>query len=310
MLESLGKEPITFGYFMRNRQKSIHLGPNESQVSKTVRLFSIAQLCIAFTVFLWHLSQPFVGDLFRAKAQLLVFEEVMGAAPALPSEERILLAERNRLRYNSLPESDRVLISKGYAMAQEQKGVSFGTKLKGSFFHLWERISLFEQAWLLLSIVVPILLLKQVEGARLAVWLIPLISFFYVIDNQFYGVTPEPTEQELLFPSEEFLIQNYMSEPLDERILQQHGQLKEAWDRYLVDVWTSKEKGEGVEDGRYAFTLARAKAIVNGGLAGKGHFVVLKDPMWLVVGIVGWNLLFALCTLPIKLSKKSKALSF
>ena len=151
---------------------------------KTTRAFAIAQLCIAFTILLWHLSQPFVGDLFRAKAQILVFEEAM----------------KDRVRYEGLPEEDRLLIAEGYDRAQRQIGLPFTTKLEQSFSGLIYKVSPYELAWIVLSIVVPILLLKQVDGARLAVWLIPLVSILYVVDNQYYGVEMGPTAHERLFP--------------------------------------------------------------------------------------------------------------
>lgn len=260
-------------------------------VTKTVRIMAIAQLCIAFTVVLWHLSQPFVGDLFRAKAQLLVLEEAMGVQ-----------SENNRVRYLALPKEDQVLIAQGYARAQEQKAPPFLTRLGSSFTRLADAIPPFEQAWLILSIIVPILVLKQVEGARLAIWLVPLVALLYVAENQLQGTIPKPTAHEQLFPSEEFLVKNYVGVPLSDNILEQHAQLKEAWDRYLVDKWSGVEGS--VEAGAYAFTVARAKAIVRSG-AVRQPAVHLKDPVALAGGIVVWNILFAL-TISLRTEKQDR----
>lgn len=282
------------------------------QVTKPVRFVAIAQLCIAFTVLLWHLSQPFVGDLFRAKAQLLVFEEVMGIPPISPSEEKREQAERNRRRYDALPETDRLLISRGYERAQEQKALPFLSKLKAAFAGLGTELSNFELAWIILSIAVPILVLKQMEGARLAVWLVPLVSLFYVIENQFYGVKPNPTEHELLFPLEEILITRYMNGPMSDQILEQHAQLKEAWDRYLVDQWVAADSSLAslphklqVEKGGYAFNVARAKAIMRSGDSTPSA-ATRRDPFALSCMIMGWNVLFAAVMIP-RFGKKNQS---
>ena len=236
------------------------------RLMKTTRAFAIAQLCIAFTILLWHLSQPFVGDLFRAKAQILVFEEAM----------------KDRVRYEGLPEEDRLLIAEGYDRAQRQIGLPFTTKLEQSFSGLIYKVSPYELAWIVLSIVLPILLLKQVDGARLAVWLIPLMSILYVVDNQYYGVEMGPTAHERLFPSEEELVRDYMDEPLGESLGEQHAQLKGAWERYVAERW-----GDG-----YAFNAARGVALVER----REERPQAKEGVLLCWAIVVWNLLFALGT--------------
>jgi hypothetical protein len=141
-----------------------------------------------------------------------------------------------------------------------------------------------------MSIIVPILVLKQVDGAHLAIWLVPLVALLYVADNQMHGVIPKATEHEKLFPSEAFLVENYVGDGMSDNILEQHAQLKGAWDRYLVDRWSGNEGT--VEAGSYAFTVERAKAIVRA-RAAQVVPVQHKDPLVLAYGILAWNFLFA-----------------
>ena len=65
-----------------------------------------------------------------------------------------------------------------------------------------------------------------------------------------------------------------MNGPMSDQILEQHVQLKAAWDRYLVDQWVAADSSLSllphelqVEAGGYAFNVARAKAIYWVGIA-------------------------------------------
>lgn len=271
-------------------------------MSMKVRIFSIAQLCIAFTIVLWHLSQPFVGDLFQAKAHLLVFDEVMGNIPAAATVENEERAEINRQRYQMLQKSDQRLIQTGYSNALTKKSTPFLAKLKASFIQVATGIPPFEQAWLLLSIIIPILLLKQVEGSKQAVWLLPLITLFYIADNQLTGTTPSLTPQERLFPTEQHLLEKYVAEPLSSSIPEQHVQLKKGWNLYLIETWghqtPSKDPQEfqkQISEAEYAFTLARAKTIAsyNPKSAAPHH----REPLSILLAFLIWNLAFALSTI-------------
>jgi hypothetical protein len=251
----------------------------------------IAQLCIAFTLLLWHMSQPFVGDLFRVKAQLLVFEEVMGALPASPDAERLAHSAQNKERFQALPTIHQATIAAGYARAQKQKARPFLDKLKSSLSILWNDISPFEKGWIMLSIIIPILLLKQVEGAHLAVWLVPLITACYIGESRMHDEILRVTAHEQLFPSEQYLVERYGNGALAESITEQHQQLKSAWERYLVDVWSD---GDGeVATGAYAFHVARAKALVADSAVPQVA-PQRKIPWTLAALLLSWNLLFAL----------------
>lgn len=249
-----------------------------------MRYFAIAHLCIAFTIVLWHLSQPFVGDLFQAKANLLVYNEVM----------------ENQERYQALPKSDQRLIGAGYERAIEKKGAPFFAKLKASFVQLATQIPPFEQAWLLLSLIAPILLLKQVEGSHQIVWLLPILTLAYIADNQVNGTIPMPTAQEKLFPSEELLIEKYVQEALGPTIVEQHAQLKKGWNLYLIDAWVHEEPAQDAQQfqeqlsrGGYAFTVARAKALASSDSKQRAT-PFHKEPLSILLAFLIWNALVAL----------------
>ena len=134
------------------------------QVTKPVRLWLLrsyaSHLPYYYGIFHSHLS----GTFFVRKRSCSSSKKSWGFLPSPPSQEKREQAERNRHRFEALPESDRVLISRGYAHAQEQKALPFLAKLKASFMGLGTELSNFELAWIILSIVVPILVLKQMEG--------------------------------------------------------------------------------------------------------------------------------------------------
>lgn len=267
-----------------------------------MRIFSIAHLCIAFTVVLWNLSQPFVGDLFQAKANLLVYDEVMGNVPLTETPESEEWAEKNRAWFQLLPKSDQRLIASGYARAVEKKGTPFFAKLKASFVRLATQIPPFEQAWLLLSLVAPILLLKQVEGSRQIVWLLPLLTIAYIADNQWNGTIPALTAQERLFPTEQLLLEKYVKERLSPTIAEQHAQLKTGWNLYLIDAWLHEEPAqdtkrfqEQLARGEYAFTVARAKTLASSD--SKSQVASFhKEPLSILLAFLIWNVAFSLAS--------------
>lgn len=207
-----------------------------------------------------------MGELFETRSSQLLFETVMGANP-----EKSNNPKRNAARFSQLPEEQKTHILKHYESLQAKNQASFFTKLKRSIHILFLEISPWKQAWLLLSIVLSILLLLRIEGAAQAIWLLPLLTLVYAIDNRVHGAHVGVTNEAKLFPSEQVIVEEYLKEPLSSSIAEQKEQLRNGWHNYLVREWLQEGAKEEfseevatfedrVERGEFYFDLARLEA--------------------------------------------------
>ena len=86
--------------------------------------------------------------------------------------------------------------------------------------------------------ILSILLLKKVEGAAQALWILPLLTVAYACENQFLRHPAPSQRSKKLFPTEKVLLEHYLDEPFSPSASLQQKQLKQAWDAYLVKEWT------------------------------------------------------------------------
>lgn len=245
--------------------------PPGTFIPTPARTCAIIQLCLAFSALFWNASQPFAGEIFTLKSRLLLYQDVMGISTAnatspLSNEKTEHLA-RNAKRFQALPKKTRELLLDHFHSLKRQLQRPFFDKVIAVVDLFAYRLSPYELAWMFFSIVLPILLLKRVEGAREALWLIPLLVALYAFDSQFFAKSDQHSLESRLFPSETELIENHLNEPLSEEILEQHQQLKLGWERYLIANWLNQPPSEDsltfarqVEEGGFHFTLARLKA--------------------------------------------------
>lgn len=246
----------------RKRQKKII--PPESFIAKPARICAIIQLCLAFSLLLWNASEPFVGEIFTWKSRLLFYQDVMGipAHENLSSEKEARLS-RNAERFQKLPEEKQEALIHDKEQIQKQLQRSFWDKLKSLLSLYVYAISPYELAWIFFSLVISIMLLKQVEGAAQVVWLLPLLAALYAADSRWFA-QPLPPSDASLFPSEKQLVEDYVKAPLSTDIFEQQEQLMLGWKRYLIAEWAHQRPAEDplvfeqqAEDGEYSFTLAR-----------------------------------------------------
>lgn len=291
----------------RKRHKKIF--PPGTFIPTPARVMAILQLCLAFIVILWNASQPFMGDLFELKSKQLLVYDVMGvpaeqlggtlAEIAKTKKDRL---ERNAARFQNLPLAQQQEIAKLSDHWQHELKRTFLDKLKRSFYVLAFGIPPFEQVWLLLSIAVPILLLKKVEGATVVVWLLPLVTLLYALDNRWHGISGTSAEEEL-FPSENTLVADYLEEPLSADIFAQQTQLLHGWQRYLIIEWGKETPAaeqaafeKQAENGEFAFNIARLRTkSEDAGLFDHPHRQPQKQESLSVLAIyLFWNLLLAI----------------
>lgn len=281
----------------RKREKKSY--PPGTFIPMPARICSIIQLCLAFTIILWNLGQPFAGDLFSAKSKLILYQDVMGTnshQEQLSTEKQVRL-QRNAQRFAGLTDAEKSVILKGLVQVQIKLQRSFLDKMKSAMHILFFEIPIFEQAWLILSLLIPIMLLKRVEGAVQAVWLLPLLAGLYAFDNRWHGHIPRPTEDILLFPTEQVLVEKFLGEPFSANVFEQREQLQGAWRRYLIEVWggqspRNQSKDElHAEKGEFAFNLARLQLIAKDN--SKSLTRGMQEPLVILGFYIFWNALFA-----------------
>jgi hypothetical protein len=268
--------------------------PPGTFIPTPARVIAIIQLCLAFSLLFWQASQPFMGDLFRIKSHMLIYQDVMGlsklAETTQEDQERL---ERNVQRFKALPEGLKHSIEEQYDSLQNQLNDTFKQKLE-SLIHLFAfRISRFELEWIFFSIIISILLLKRIEGARHAAWLLPFIVLFFLWDNQKHH-QPKRNENRL-FPTEQEIIQNYLKKPLSADILTQREELILGWNLYLIQEWVQVVPSQNpaafqkqVEEGEFLFNVSR---LTKDHLNSQSSFE--KTPFFLLWLYLGWNLFFA-----------------
>lgn len=247
----------------RKRQKKYY--PPGTFIATPARICAIIQLCLAFSLLLWNASEPFVGEIFTLKSRILLYQDVIGipANDQIAKEKRERL-ERNAARFQALPKQIKDQLVDNMHLIQKQLQRSFGDKIKSMLSLFAYKISPYELAWIFFSIIISILLLKRVEGAAQALWLLPVLTACYAIDGRLFSPPVQASLESTLFPTEQELVDHYTSTPLSEDVFKQQEQLLLGWKRYLIINWTKHSPSpdpilfeKQAEEGEFHFTLAR-----------------------------------------------------
>lgn len=279
--------------FAKRQRKQI---PPEIFISKPARICAIIQLCLAFTVIIGTLLQPFAGDLFTVKSKLLLYKNVMG----IPTPDEPLandsLAAHHKEWFNGLEAEQQQAILRQYHKWQSKLSHSFWEKTVQAFRKLALRVPAFEQAWILFSIILSVMLLKRVPGAREAIWLLPLITVFYALDNRLYGQSMHEVGDAKFFPSEKILVERYIpTQSLSSDVFEQKTQLTQAWKLFLIHEWSREVPSQDLnvfefqaEKGAFAFNAFR----LSQSDGSEDHFFYKQSFLTLFIFIF-WNIFFA-----------------
>ncbi len=263
--------------------------PQGTFIPTRARVMAILQLCLAFTVLIWQASTPFMGELFDLKSKLLVYQYVMGTKNSSYSE-----------LFAHLPEKKKNEIFRNYQNLQLHYERPLTAKLLSSLEKILFGFSPLKFLWVIFSILIPILLLKKVEGAASAVWLIPLATLFFIGNNRWHGLPSSPSEESALFPSEELIITHYLKHPLSPNIIEQEQQLKQGWEHYLIKEWAQEIPSSNEAEfnlqkskGDFAFNLARLK-FLKPEPSKKVSSRETQEPYAILALYLFWNFYFAL----------------
>lgn len=239
--------------------------PPGTFIPTPARVVAIIQLCLAFSLLLWQASQPFMGDLFHIRSQMLVHHDVMGINKRddATQEDKDRLA-RNAERFANLPKNLKKNITEKYVSLQRQLDDSFKQKMERLLHIFVYEVSLYELAWIFFSIIISVMLLKRVDGARHAAWLLPALALLFLLDSQKQGTHRAQNPENQLFPSEQTIVESYLKEPLRGDILTQRELLLRGWNIYLIQKWAHEKPSEDpnifktqTETGEFAFNVMR-----------------------------------------------------
>lgn len=258
-----------------------------------IKACAIIQLCLAFSCIIWVWAQPFTGDYFTTRSALLLFQTATGQGNSFISPEKL---KRHAVRFAKLEPKRRQQLLEAYTELERRAQRPALTKLGESFKALLIDLPPFTQAWLLFSITIAILLLRGVEGAVAASWLLPVITLCCVFDNPRFSAIASVDEVQL--PSEEVFLKQYLEEPLGSSLAEQKAGWTRAWQRYLIEVWADEtpssdpeEWAMQVESGEYALTVARIEKGGGGVIAISPSKQITWPLLWLYLF---WNTLFAM----------------
>lgn len=279
---------------MKKRAKKIY--PPGTFLPTPKRILAIIQLCLAISLLLWYSAQPFMGEYFSIRSRSLIYEYVLGISTSaqVPNAD-------NQSRFSELPPSVQENILTHYQEIQQYAGRSFWIKLGDGLRAVLVELPAFKLAWIFFTITISILLLLKVEGSMRAVWILPVIALFYGIDNRMYGKSISSAD-ESLFPSESLIVHEYLSEPLKSGWKEQHEQLQQGWNDYLVKNWLLDENRleneqqsrlKQVEQAEFNFTVARLELLEMEGKKGWFNNFHEKSSMAILALYFAWNLLFA-----------------
>lgn len=230
---------------------------------------------------------------------MLLYHQVMGSPTLSQSVDQSRL-NRNAERFATLPQAQQLQFITQHDQLQAKANRSFWEKLWSSLHILVIELPVLERVWIVFSVAIALLLLLRIEGAVQAVWLLPLIVALYAYDNTQHAPAATPRASDLLFPSETYLIEHYLKQPLSNRISEQHDQLLKGWQFYLIEEWLHetpvsdpKQFAMQVERGQFAFDVARLEHSISDQKVTSPFYK--KEPPLLLVGYLIWNLFLAWC---------------
>jgi len=265
------------------------------------RVLAIFQLCLAFIAICVYAGHPFMGALFNQKAQLSLFENVMGTLPEPLTEQDRTQQQFNNNQFSQLSVGEKTAILAKYHQIQQIGNSSFLAKCQEACVLLIFKTPPFTKAWIFFSILLSILMLRKREGAAQAAWVLPILACAFAWDSyqnlDKQAISPEAK----LFPSEQVVMRDYLKEPLSSSILEQHQQLKKGWNQYLIIEWAreipspfSTTHNLQVFKGEFAFNLARLKLQIQHPSSNSSFLAgAVYNPLLIYLLYFWWNLFFA-----------------
>lgn len=230
----------------------------------------IVHLCLAFSVLLWVLFDPFLGQHFRLRGDILLIENLRGDKAL---QEKVGPQEKEKLTQdNALWSSLEPAIQESILAAEEsliaQIHAPFWEKTYSGLSQLLVKTPFFELAWILFSLLIGILCLKGNAGAKRASFILPLIVVLYGLNQ----AQKREKEAKTLYPTEEEIVKNHLKRPLSDDLIAQREELLHGFDLYLIEKWAQDIPSpdpalykKQVSKGAFAFNLAQIEQKITEG---------------------------------------------
>lgn len=241
-------------------------------ISLSLRVLIVSHLCIGLICLIWILGYPVMGGHYHLQSELILIENVMGRQDALARiapEKALLLNKKlskNAVYFEKLPEA----VQKEVKALHSARKLAMKAPLLSRYGFLGE-VPLLELLWVMASVFIPIFLLLK-KHVSVYLWILPLLTFGYALNNQMKGVDPLLNSDRALFPRED--------------TFDVASTTKESWESYLIQYWS---QDNGLENGEFNFNLARIKFLSN---SLSSAFWEKKSPLLLFLFLF-WNFNFA-----------------
>lgn len=223
-----------------------------------LRITAILQLIASFSVFLFLLFDPFMGEHFRLKEELLLIQNIRGDEALIekaPLHQEKL--RRNKARFSQLSPSARVAIDDRAHLLEWKMSASTLSKLGLGFKRVFFETPLILLIWIVLSTLFAIGCLKENVFLMRASWIAPFALLGYG-----YGIWQTAMPVKSPYPNESELISNHLKQPLRSSLEEQAADLKKAWELYLIEKWGNATPSTDplvyksqLENGEFAFNV-------------------------------------------------------
>lgn len=270
-------------------------------LSKKLKIFAILQLCIVLSYGLWCAAWPFMGEIFAVRSKLLLFEVVMGKGEFASRYTTQPQLHTNQKRFLELPELTKKRITEGFQKLSGKLNRPIYIKMTDALSLFIFDLPVFLQIWFIAGFFIPLWLLLGKAKAYHAVWLLPIIACCYAVDNRLNAIPAKLPADIGLFPSETYLVDHYLNEPLDSSVLKQQAQLAAAWDNYLIQEWVNA-KNEVIsqevlkEMGAYQFLAARVDKLAYRPLDSFQSQFKSQESLGMLFIFLLWNFFLAFST--------------
>ena len=261
---------------------------------KQKRVLAILQLCVIFTYIAWSCLQPPLDEYVSHHSKGTLYRTLIG----------------NSTYFKELPEEKQLSLISDYQALQHPPSSNFLEKALNATLNTGQMLLFgippFMQAWLCFSFAICLMLLLDIEGASAAAWVLPLLVVAHALVSQLYGVPAEPTAEEKLFPTEAYIVENYLKSPPSGSAAEHRALLMNGWHNYLAAEWAkespSKEspskdlkiQSEQASRGEYAFNLARLETLTTSKQAAQTRpFHIPLTPLLFFAPGFLWSLYFA-----------------
>lgn len=242
-----------------------------------VRVLLIIQLCFVFMMLVWYACFPFMGELYHFRSRLFLTQTVQGEEVLLayvPENERGKTSEKLKLNatlFRELPGYQQGEVNEDARHYQEKLKSPFRNKILSSLDILIWRLPLFKQSWMIFTLLVSLAILYRIHGAVVTVWILPLLSLCYLLDNHFLEKDRPPPDA-YLFPEIE------------------HHNFQEEWEAFLIHQWSPSGQ---LNEGEFYFNLARLKALREDASYNSATLFRGREPLGFLILYFAWNLFFA-----------------